>query len=79
MSLFESLGEKVERFKQEAEAARNEATGSDEDGENESERETDAEADSDSEYRCLECDAEFRDDREACPNCGAKAVVFDGE
>ncbi|SFC34352.1 hypothetical protein SAMN05444422_107104 [Halobiforma haloterrestris] len=77
MSLFESLGEKVERFKQEAEAARDEATGSGDEGESESE--SMREADSDSEYRCLECDAEFRDEREACPNCGAEAVVFDGE
>ena len=82
MGLFERLGEKVERVKQEAEAARDETIDSDDETEGasdgESDSENEGEADSDSEYRCLECDAEFRDEREPCPDCGAAAVVFDG-
>ncbi|WP_049920314.1 hypothetical protein [Halobiforma nitratireducens] len=84
MSLFERLGEKVERVKQEAEAAREETVDAEDRAEAEPDNKTDGESDgetapdADLEYRCLECDAGFPDERETCPDCGAAAVVFDG-
>ncbi|SDQ64513.1 hypothetical protein [Natronobacterium texcoconense] len=80
MSLFERLGEKVERVKQEAETARDEMVEDEDDpaAETDGESESETDSDADLEYRCLECDAGFPDEQEACPNCGGTAVVFDG-